>query len=122
MPHRLTLFLGLALSMAACTAKTDTLMGSWKAEKVNVAFDERMATPALVQQIGEMERQNSFTITADSILVFKGFDENWQERIHLVGGTTIRCGETLFGEWMADRIVTRSDSPLGEMVVTYRKE
>lgn len=122
MKRHFLLLLGLALSMAACNTETESLIGTWKADKVNVQFDEQKTTPALVQQIGEMEKQNTFSITADSILTFKGMDSEWQKPVSLKEGTTLLCGEMVFGKWSEGQIVTRTDSPLGEVIVTYRKE
>ena len=113
-------FLGFALSLFACTGNSDPLVGEWTAEKVNVQFDENRSTPELVKQIGEMEKQNSFSINGDSLLVFKGLEESWQGQIHL-SNDTLYCDGTLFGEWNNGEIITRTNSPLGEIVVRYKK-
>ena len=113
--------LGFAMALSACTHEADSLVGTWTVDKVNVQFDEQHNTPELVKQIGEMEKENVFSISTDSILTFKGLEESWQGRISLKNDTLLREG-TAFGIWKDDRIVTRTDSPLGEVVVTYKKE
>ena len=114
--------IGLITTFCACHRQQDSLIGSWTVDKVNVQFDEKRSTPELVKQIGEMERQNSFSINTDSILVFKGLDTEWQGKISLKSDGTLMCNGTSFGSWKEERIVTRTGSPLGEVVVTYRKK
>ena len=111
----------LTAALSACTNEADSLVGTWTVDKVNVQFDERHNTPELVKQVGEMEKQNVISISKDSILTFKGLEESWQDRISLKNDTLLREG-TAFGIWKDDRIVTRNGSPLGEVVVVYKKE
>lgn len=113
--------LTLIVSLTACTPKTDSLIGTWTVDKVHVQFDESRATPELVRQTGDMERKNSFSINSDSILVFKGLEEEWRSKTNLRNDTLFLEG-TAFGVWKDGRIVTRIGSPLGEVVVTYKKE
>ena len=117
LPFLCSLFL-----LAACTHKSESLIGTWVVNKVNVQFDENRTTPELVRQIGEMEKGNTFTINTDSVLYFKGMDEAFEGRISLSDGTKLYCGHTFFGEWKDGVIVTKTDSPLGEIVVTYRRK
>ena len=123
MKKSLIFLAGLAVAFAACHRNpTDSLIGTWTVDKVNVQFDERHSTPELVKQMGEMERQNVITISKDSILTFKGLDENYQGRVSLSGdGTLLRDG-MVFGIWKDGEIITRTDSPIGEVVVKYRKK
>lgn len=114
--------LGLTALLCACDRQKDSIIGTWTVDKVNVQFDERHSTPELVKQIGEMERQNSFSISTDSTLTFKGLDAEWQGRISLKSDGTLTCNSTNFGSWKEGRIVTRTGSPLGEVVVTYKKK
>ena len=107
--------------LAACTQKPESLIGIWTVDKVNVQFDENRTTPELVRQIGEMEKQNTFNINADSLIVFKGLDESWQGRVTISDGNKLYCNGILFGQWKEGRIVTRTDSPLGKIVITYQK-
>ena len=111
----------LTLLFCACTHETDSLIGTWSVDKVNVQFDERRNTPELVKQVGEMEKQNVISISKDSILTFKGLDEEWQGKISLRNDTLLLEGAA-FGVWKNGEIVTRTDSPLGKVVVTYKKE
>lgn len=122
MKNRFLFLLGLAVLLSACQPEADPLIGRWTVDKVNVQFDERMSTPELVKQIGEMERQNTFSISTDSMLVFKGLETSVEGKLSLVGDSTLFVNGTHFGIWKNGRIVTRTGSPLGEVVVTFRKE
>ena len=121
MKNRFFLLSGIAIALCACTPKSDLLFGTWTVNKVNVQFDEQRSTPELVKQVGELERQNVITIDRDSTLTFKGLGIEWQEKISLKNGTLLRNGEA-FGTWKNGEIITRSGSPLGEIIVVYRKE
>ena len=121
MKNRYFLFLSLAGLLCACTPKADPLFGTWTVSKVNVQFDEQRSTPELVKQVGEMEKQNVVTISNDSTLTFKGLEEEWQGRISLQNDTLLLNGKA-FGIWKNDAIVTHNGSPLGEIIVVYKKE
>ena len=122
MKKRILPFMAFGLMLCACQPDPDSLIGTWNVDKVNVQFDEQHNTPELVKQIGEMERQNTFSISADSTLVFKGLEETMEGRLSLRNDSTLFFDGTTFGTWKDGRIVTRTGSPLGEVVVTYKKE
>lgn len=122
MKKPILLLLGLFATLFGCNRNQDTLIGTWTVDKVTVQFDERQSTPELVRQIGEMEKGNVVSIGSDSTLVFKGLDTEWQGRISLNNDGTLMCNGTSFGTWKDGQIVTRTDSPLGEVVVVYRKK
>ena len=112
----------LTLLFCACHHdKTNSLIGTCTVSKVNVQFDEHRNTPELVKQVGEMEKQNVLTIGKDSTLVFNGLEENWQSKASLKNDTLLLEG-TAFGVWKDGEIVTWTNSPLGKVVVTYKKE
>lgn len=122
MKRSILFLVAYALGLGACHHEGDTLVGTWTVDKVHVQFDEHRNTPELVKQMGEMERQNTIVISADSILTFKGFEESSQGRLHFQSDGTLLLDSVVFGTWSNGRIVTRVDSPLGEITVTYRKE
>lgn len=121
MKKSLLFLAGLAFVLAACH-HSDSLIGTWTVDRVNVQFDERHNTPELVKQIGEMEKQNVITISNDSTLTFKGLEETSQGRLNMKSDGTLLFDDTVFGQWKEGQIVTRTDSPLGEILVTYKKE
>ena len=108
--------------LCACHHMSDPLFGIWAVDKVNVQFDEQHSTPELVKQIGEMERQNVISIAADSTLTFKGMDTEWQDKMSLRSDGTLICNGESFGIWKDGCITTKTTSPLGEVVVRYKKE
>lgn len=111
----------LVMLLAACTEEPDSIIGTWSVDKVNVQFDENRSTPELVKQVGEMEKQNLIFINSDSILVFKRLDDDLRGRLSLSSSGVMRVDGIVFGQWKEGQIVTRNDSPLGEIVVVYRK-
>lgn len=122
MKSKFLLFIGLIFALCACHHKADPLFGTWTVDKVNVQFDEQHSTPELVKQIGEMERQNVISITADSTLTFKGMDTEWQDKMSLRSDGTLICHDESIGIWKDGQIITRTGSPLGEVTVSYRKK
>lgn len=112
----------LVIMLGSCRHEADTLVGTWTVDKVHVQFDEQRVTPELVKQVGEMERQNTFSISADSVMVFKGLDLTWEGHVCLKSDTTLLCDGREFGTWCEGRIVTQVDTPVGEVIVIYRKE
>ena len=122
MKKHLIPFFALGLMLGACEPMPNSLIGTWRVDKVNVRFDENRVTPELVKQIGEMERGNALSISADSILVFKGADETLKGKLSLTGDSTMLVDGKVFGVWEKDRIITKTTSPLDEVVIYYNKE
>lgn len=100
---------------------TDPIVGTWKAARVNIGFDEYKYTPDMVRQIGLSEKTNVIVINPDSTMLY------------------ISCGDTLHGEFAmrnkdvyfnGDRIAVLQDDTLvetkktilGEVVVKYTKQ
>ncbi len=121
MKKPLLFLLGLAFALCACHPKTDSLIGQWKADKVNVQFDEQRSTPELVKQVGEMEKQNCFVISKDSVLVFNSLETEITGRVSTDKLGNLTLDGVPFGQWKNGEIVTKTPSPLGEIVITYRK-
>lgn len=107
--------------LCSCNNDTTSLIGSWIVDKVNVAFDEHKNTPEMVKQIGEMEKKNTLLITADSLLTLTGNGTTTRGRISLSKNGTLFCNGTRFGQWEEGKIVTSVDTPIGEVVVIYKK-
>ncbi len=110
------------LALCGCHRGDDSIIGTWAVDKVNVQFDERRNTPELVRQIGEMEKHNVIVISADSLLTLTNGEGGTTGRLHLLGDGSLHVDEQPFGQWKDGKIVTRTGSPIGEVVVTYRKQ
>ena len=122
MKKKILFLLGTFLALYACHNDSPSLIGTWTVDKVNVQFDERRSTPELVKQIGEMEKQNVILISPDSILIFNSLEGETKGKLSLSKDGTLTCNGNFFGIWKGENIVTRTNSPLGEIVVTYRKK
>lgn len=96
-------------------------MGRWSVDKVNVEFNEDLATPAMVRQYGEIERGNVIIMSADSVLTFITDDDTLRGRF-VLKGTSLYCGETLFGILENGVITTETLTPLGKVRVSYKKD
>lgn len=113
--------LALAFPFCACHQKTDSIIGKWVADKVNVRFDEQHSTPEVVKQVGVMEKQNYFIISNDSVLVFNSLEMEKIGRVSSDKQGNLFLDDVLFGQWKNGEIVTKTPSPLGEITVVYKK-
>ena len=122
MKKQILFLLGLVFSLCACHQKTDSLIGEWEADKVNVQFDESRSTPEMVKQIGKSEKNNYFIIDKDSVLVFNSLEMEMIGRVTTDKQGNLFLEDAPFGQWKNGQIVTKTTSPWGEIVVTYRKK
>lgn len=111
----------LGMTLASCTTQSDPLFGTWNVSKVNMDFDERVATPDMIKQVGDMERQNRLRIKEDSTMMFVSCGMELKGRLTLDSNGQLYCNGELFGTWANGIIVTNSPSPLGEIRVEYTK-
>ena len=110
----------LLLFLCACTGKQDPLIGRWTVEKVNVEFNEQIATPEMVRQYGELEKGNVIEIAKDSIISLISEGDTLTGRCSLKGNQLF-MDETPFGRYENGTIHTESSTPLGIIKVVYKK-
>lgn len=122
MKKRILFLLGIALLLGACHQKTDSLIGTWEVDKVNVHFDESRSTPEMVKQVGEGEKYNYFIIDKDSVLVFNSVEMEWIGRVTIDKQGNLFLEGAPFGQWKNSEIVTTTTSPLGDIIVVYKKK
>lgn len=115
------LLLVIVLLISSCRRNNDPLIGRWTVEKVNVAFDENLASPEMVRQMGGMEKSNVIEITKDSVMTFISDGDTLKGRCALKG-KQLTCEGKLFGTYEKGKIQTETQTPMGKMVVVYRKE
>ena len=115
-----TAVLPLVLLMICCCRGSDPFFGRWTVEKVNVEFDEHIATPEMVKQYGEMEKANIIEINKDSTLFFISEGDTLKGRCSLKGDQLFMDG-TPFGRYENGTIQTESSTPLGIIKVIYKK-
>lgn len=89
---------------------------------MNVHFDESRSTPEMVKQVGEMEKSNYFIIDKDSVLVFNSAEMEWIGRVTTDKQGNLYFEDAPFGQWKDGEIVTTTTSPLGDIVVVYKKK
>ena len=110
----------LLLFLCACTGKQDPLIGRWTVEKVNVEFNEQIATPEMVRQYGELEKDNVIEIAKDSIISLISEGDTLTGRCSLKGNQLFMDGIP-FGRYENGTIHTESSTPLGIIKVVYKK-
>ena len=106
------------LLLASCHRTKDPLIGRWTVEKVNVEFNEQIATPEMVRQYGEMEKGNVIEIGQDSTLVFVSDGDTVRGKC-LLEGSQLFCDGKLFGSLEDGTLTTENITPLGKVVVYY---
>ena len=112
--------LPIVLLMICCHRNSDPLFGRWSVEKVNVEFDEHIATPEMIRQYGEMEKNNIIEITQDSTLIFISEGDTLKGRCSIIGSQLLWDGKPL-GHYGSGRIQTESSTPMGKIIVTYSR-
>lgn len=111
----------LLLFLCACTGKQDPLIGRWTVEKVNVEFNEQIATPEMVRQYGELEKGNVIEISKDSVLTFISEGDTLRGRCSL-RGFQLSCDGKPFGRYENGHIETEVITPIGVIKVLYFKK
>ena len=115
-----TIFVILIILFSSCHRNNDPFIGRWTVEKVNVAFDENLASPEMVRQLGEMEKGNIIEISKDSMLTFIAESDTLQGRCSLKGTQIFFEGKPS-GRYENGLIETETKTPLGKTKVVYRK-
>ena len=110
-----------AVLLSSCYRTDDPLIGRWTVERVNVEFDEHRATPEMVKQYGELEKGNIIEITNDSVLTLITGGDTLTGRCALKG-TQLICDGQPFGLFEKGKIQTETGTPLGKIVVIYRRK
>jgi hypothetical protein len=145
----IVLFSGI---FACSSSPTDKLIGTWRAADVVAAFDEQIATPEMLKQVIQVEKQLFFKFQNDSMMNIHTMDQTlkayWffdeesgridyrfaemassisELGIFKVGKSRFR--RLIIGEPLKklvtsepDEIKAESQTALGKLTITYRKE
>ena len=111
----------MLLFVATSCHHEDPFIGRWTVEKVNVDFNEQIATPEMVRQYGELEKGNIIEISKDSLLMFIADGDTLQGRCSLKRNQVLLDGKP-FGRFENGFIQTETNTPLGKVKVTYSKK
>ena len=111
----------LLLLLVASCHRDDPFIGRWTVEKVNVDFNEQIATPEMVRQYGELEKGNVIEISKDSVLTFISDGDTLRGLCALKGSQLFFEGKS-FGRYENGILQTESHTPLGDVKVIYRRE
>ena len=110
----------LMLICIECQRNTNTIVGTWKAEKVEIDFDERHSTPEIVKQTGIIEKENQLIITADSTLAFISLGDTVKGSFSVKEALILFDGKP-FGTINENDITTTEVTPFGNITITYQK-
>ena len=110
----------LVAACFSCTGKQDPFFGRWTVEKVNVEFNEDLATPEMVRQYGELEKGNVIEISKDSVLTLIS-DGDTLRGVCSLKGTQVFLDGKPFGRYENETLQTESQTPLGGIRVSYQK-
>ena len=122
------LFLSVIM-FVACSSTENKLTGVWKVQDVKTDFNENQATPQMLQQIVEIQKQTHFKIKDDSVMVIisnnKTYEAVWtfdkKTKVisyHFKGDDNTHK----LGTFIDPSIVTESKTQLGTITTTYAKE
>ena len=67
------------------------------------------------------EKKIPLTKAYNYIVTFKGMDTEWQDKMSLRSDGTLICHDESIGIWKDGCITMQTTSPLGEVVVRYKK-
>lgn len=115
-----SLFVLLLVLFSSCERKAGSLIGRWEVEKVNVDFDESIATPEMVRMLGEIENGNVIEISKDSLLMFVSDGDTLRASCSLRGETLYFDGRP-FARFSDGELVTEDVTPLGRVTVKYKR-
>ena len=113
-------FVALLLLLLTACHRDDPFIGQWTVDRVNVDFNEQIATPEMVRQYGELEKGNMIEISKDSILTFIADGDTLQGRCSLKGSQFFFEGKP-FGRYENGLIETEMATPMGKVKVSYKK-
>ncbi|NOU45876.1 MAG: hypothetical protein HOO86_02300 [Bacteroidales bacterium] len=125
--------IALFLALSACNSNPKSkLIGIWKAETVDVKFDEQVASPEMIRQVGLENKQVFFKIQNDSVMLLY-IDTNSEPQtlfwfLDEANGLIkyaykqddmkpIELGKLADG-----KITAESSTPLGTIKTTFKKE
>ncbi len=123
--------LALVIFVSSCTTgPKGKLIGTWKAKKVETAFDEQQTTPEMLKQVIEMQKETYFKIINDSMLLIISPDKTHEATWSLnPADKTISYSFNgpmgylnKLGILKDGKIVAKSVTQLGEITIYYEKE
>jgi hypothetical protein len=125
--------LSLLSVIYACNSNPKSkLIGTWKAEKVDINFNEQLASPELIRQVGLENKEVFFKIQNDSMMLlyisassdpqnlFWFLDEKGEAVHYAYKKDDLNPIE--LGKMMDGKIVAESSTPLGTIKTTFAKE
>lgn len=116
--------------LAACSSSKHQLVGMWKVSKVETNFKNSNIPKAVVEHIKDEQKQLSFKIVNDSVMVLILDNNTHEARWKMDPKTKVikyyfknkENSIHKLGTWNGNDITTQSNTPLGEITITFKKE
>ena len=106
-------------------SRSGSIIGTWTVEKISFDFDERKSTPEMIQQLGEIENQNTLIFKNDRIvhITMAAIDTDYHYQISENGTITLTPHDHLISHVVLNQnaIKTETETPIGKMRIIYKK-
>jgi hypothetical protein len=123
----------VAMVMVSCQSSPESkLIGTWKVVDVETDFDADRSTPQMIKQVVDMQKQTFFKIINDSLMVIistgNTYESKWRfnPEDQSISYTFDDWDENSvpfeLGVFDGSQIISKSDMPMGKMVVHFEKE
>ena len=116
--------------LTACSSSEHQLIGTWKVNKVETNFKDNNLPKSVVEHIKNEQKQLSFRIVNDSVMMLI-LDNNTHEARWKMDAKTKeikyyfekqKTAVHKLGTLEGNNIVTQSNTPLGTLTVTFKKQ
>lgn len=116
--------------LAACSSSKHQLLGTWKVSKVETNFKNTNLPKAVVEHIKDEQKQLSFKIVSDSVMVLILDNNTHEARWKMDPKTKVikyyfknkENSVYKLGTWDGNNITTQSNTPLGDITIIFKKE
>lgn len=121
----------LVVILSSCSDNTaKKLLGTWKVDDVKTEFNETEVTPEMLKQVVEMQKQTYFRIVNDSTMVIissnNTHEAKWlfnpEENTIIYFFNGMETTPNTLGKFEDGQIINETSTPLGSMVIYYKKQ
>lgn len=120
----------LLFFFSSCSGPASRLQGTWKVSDVETHFDVQNLPANIIQHVKDEQKNISFRMVSDSVMVLI-LDKNTHEAIWKMDPKTHvikyyfsnqKGFMNILGTLKGKDIISESNTPLGKITVTFKKE